>query len=115
MTGTPIQNNTMELYSLIKFLRVTPFDELKVWKREVDNKMESGTKRMNSIVASLLLRRTKDQVDSKTGKPLVRPALHLFNLQVILFEAKFRVNVLITFCQFHPAENVSEWYVSVHF
>jgi len=71
VTGTPIQNHTMDLYSLVKFLRVSPFDELKVWKREVDNKSNSGTKRMNSIVNSILLRRTKDQNDQKTGKPLV--------------------------------------------
>lgn len=71
VTGTPIQNQTMDLYSLVKFLRVSPFDELKVWKREVDNKNASGTRRMNSIVNSILLRRTKDQTDSKTGKPIV--------------------------------------------
>ena len=77
VTGTPIQNQTMDLYSLIKFLRVSPFDELKVWKREVDNKCASGTRRMNSIVNSLLLRRTKDQTDQKTGKPLVCICLSL--------------------------------------
>eukprot|EP00111_Clytia_hemisphaerica_P023657 TCONS_00069728-protein len=71
VTGTPIQNNTMDLYSLIKFLRVSPFNELKFWKHEVDNKTASGRKRMNSIVTSILLRRTKDQNDAKTGKPLV--------------------------------------------
>ena len=71
VTGTPIQNNTMDLYSLIKFLRVSPFNELKFWKHEVDNKTASGRKRMNSIVTSILLRRTKDQTDAKTGKPLV--------------------------------------------
>ena len=76
VTGTPIQNQTMDLYSLIKFLRVSPFDELKVWKREVDNKSNSGTKRMNSIVNSILLRRTKDQIDQKTGKPLVIKYFH---------------------------------------
>ena len=76
VTGTPIQNQTMDLYSLIKFLRVSPFDELKVWKREVDNKSNSGTKRMNSIVNSILLRRTKDQIDQKTGKPLVMKYFH---------------------------------------
>lgn len=71
VTGTPIQNQTMDLYSLVKFLRVSPFDELKFWKHEVDNKTASGRKRMASIVNSLLLRRTKDQNDPKTGKPLV--------------------------------------------
>lgn len=87
VTGTPIQNQTMDLYSLIKFLRVSPFDELKVWKREVDNKSNSGTKRMNSIVNSILLRRTKDQIDQKTGKPLVMKYFHF--MVNILTSTKF--------------------------
>ena len=87
VTGTPIQNQTMDLYSLIKFLRVSPFDELKVWKREVDNKSKSGTKRMNSIVNSILLRRTKDQIDQKTGKPLVIKYFHF--MVNILTSTKF--------------------------
>ena len=87
VTGTPIQNQTMDLYSLIKFLRVSPFDELKVWKREVDNKSNSGTKRMNSIVNSILLRRTKDQIDQKTGKPLVIKYFHF--MVNILTSTKF--------------------------
>ena len=87
VTGTPIQNQTMDLYSLIKFLRVSPFDELKVWKREVDNKSNSDTKRMNSIVNSILLRRTKDQIDQKTGKPLVIKYFHF--MVNILTSTKF--------------------------
>ena len=87
VTGTPIQNQTMDLYSLIKFLRVSPFDELTVWKREVDNKSNSGTKRMNSIVNSILLRRTKDQIDQKTGKPLVIKYFHF--MVNILTSTKF--------------------------
>ena len=87
VTGTLIQNQTMDLYSLIKFLRVSPFDELKVWKREVDNKSNSGTKRMNSIVNSILLRRTKDQIDQKTGKPLVIKYFHF--MVNILTSTKF--------------------------
>ena len=79
VTGTPIQNNTMDLYSLIKFLRISPFNELKFWKHEVDNKTAAGQKRMNSIVTSVLLRRTKDQSDVKTGKPLVCVLLVLFD------------------------------------
>ena len=99
VTGTPIQNQTMDLYSLIKFLRVSPFDELKVWKREVDNKSNSGTKRMNSIVNSILLRRTKDQIDQKTGKPLVMKYFY-FTMNILtstkfLFDLKLaHINII---------------------
>ncbi|XP_013392990.1 transcription termination factor 2 isoform X2 [Lingula anatina] len=71
LTGTPIQNDLLDMYSLIRFLRCSPFDELKVWKRQVaDNKTAHGTKRLNTLVKSLLLRRTKGQT-GKEGKPLV--------------------------------------------
>uniref|UniRef100_A0A4W6DQB2 Transcription termination factor 2 n=1 Tax=Lates calcarifer TaxID=8187 RepID=A0A4W6DQB2_LATCA len=70
VTGTPIQNNLLDMYSLLKFLRCSPFDEYKLWKAQVDNGSKRGRERLNILTRSLLLRRTKDQMDS-TGKPLV--------------------------------------------
>ncbi|XP_059740634.1 transcription termination factor 2 isoform X1 [Bos taurus] len=70
VTGTPIQNNLLDMYSLLKFLRCSPFDEFKLWKSQVDNGSKKGGERLNILTRSLLLRRTKDQLDS-TGKPLV--------------------------------------------
>ncbi|KAJ1112265.1 hypothetical protein NDU88_000533 [Pleurodeles waltl] len=70
VTGTPIQNNLLDMYSLLKFLRCSPFDEFKLWKNQVDNGSKKGGERLNILTKSLLLRRTKDQMDS-TGKPLV--------------------------------------------
>uniref|UniRef100_A0A8C0F665 Transcription termination factor 2 n=1 Tax=Bubo bubo TaxID=30461 RepID=A0A8C0F665_BUBBB len=70
VTGTPIQNNLQDMYSLLRFLRCSPFDEYKVWKYQVDNNTKKGGERLSLLTRSLLLRRTKDQLDS-TGKPLV--------------------------------------------
>ncbi|KAM9344458.1 transcription termination factor 2 [Pholidichthys leucotaenia] len=70
VTGTPIQNNLLDMYSLLKFLRCSPFDEFKLWKAQVDNGSKRGRERLNILTRTLLLRRTKDQQDS-TGKPLV--------------------------------------------
>ncbi|XP_047456067.1 transcription termination factor 2 [Mugil cephalus] len=70
VTGTPIQNNLLDMYSLLKFLRCSPFDEYKLWKAQVDNGSNRGRERLNILTRTLLLRRTKDQLDS-TGKPLV--------------------------------------------
>ncbi|XP_059198691.1 transcription termination factor 2 [Centropristis striata] len=70
VTGTPIQNNLLDMYSLLKFLRCSPFDEYKLWKAQVDNGSKRGRERLNILTRTLLLRRTKDQQDS-TGKPLV--------------------------------------------
>ncbi|XP_014900538.1 transcription termination factor 2 isoform X1 [Poecilia latipinna] len=70
VTGTPIQNNLLDMYSLLKFLRCSPFDEYKLWKAQVDNGSSRGRERLNILTRTLLLRRTKDQLDSM-GKPLV--------------------------------------------
>ncbi|XP_019382901.1 PREDICTED: transcription termination factor 2 isoform X2 [Gavialis gangeticus] len=70
VTGTPIQNNLLDVYSLLRFLRCSPFDEFKVWKYQVDNSTVKGGERLSILTRNLLLRRTKDQLDS-TGKPLV--------------------------------------------
>ncbi|XP_006899638.1 PREDICTED: transcription termination factor 2 [Elephantulus edwardii] len=70
VTGTPIQNNLLDMYSLLKFLRCSPFDEFSLWKNQVDNGSKKGGERLSILTKSLLLRRTKDQLDS-TGKPLV--------------------------------------------
>ncbi|XP_005299094.2 transcription termination factor 2 [Chrysemys picta bellii] len=70
VTGTPIQNNLLDMYSLLRFLRCSPFDEFKLWKNQVDNNTKKGGERLSILTRSLLLRRTKDQLDS-TGKPLV--------------------------------------------
>jgi len=61
----------LDMYSLIRFLRCAPFDEYMVWKRWVENKSAQSAERMNTLVKSLLLRRTKDQKSNITGKVLV--------------------------------------------
>ncbi|XP_033113373.1 transcription termination factor 2-like [Anneissia japonica] len=66
VTGTPIQNNLLDMFSLLRFLRCSPFDEYQVWKRQVDN----NQRRLNILTKSLLLRRTKDH-KNQDGKPLV--------------------------------------------
>ncbi|XP_011203914.2 transcription termination factor 2 [Bactrocera dorsalis] len=59
LTGTPIQNKEADAYALIKFLRCTPFDELAHWKKWIDNKSAGGQQRLNALMKSLMLRRTK--------------------------------------------------------
>ncbi|XP_049547299.1 transcription termination factor 2-like [Anopheles darlingi] len=65
LTGTPIQNKEMDVYALMKFLRCSPFDDLQHWKRWVDNKTESGKTRLNTIMKSIMLRRTKKQLQDR--------------------------------------------------
>jgi len=65
LTGTPIQNKAMDLYSILKFLKCSPFDDLRVWKRWVDNKNAAGNQRLATVMKSLMLRRTKQELIEK--------------------------------------------------
>lgn len=62
LTGTPIQNKEMDLYSILKFLKCSPFDDLRVWKRWVDNKNAAGRQRLITVMKTLMLRRTKQEL-----------------------------------------------------
>lgn len=65
LTGTPLQNKIEELQSLIKFLRVAPFDDLAVWKDQITRPMGQGREgvaieRLRVVLGAIMLRRTKD-------------------------------------------------------
>ncbi|XP_010186212.1 PREDICTED: transcription termination factor 2-like, partial [Mesitornis unicolor] len=87
VTGTPIQNNLLDMYSLLRFLRCSPFDEYKLWKYQVDNGTKKGGERLSLLTRSLLLRRTKDQMDS-TGKALVSLPKHRTQLHQLKLSAE---------------------------
>ena len=65
LTGTPMQNNLDELQSLIKFLRIKPYDDLKQWKDQIDRPMKNGRgdvamKRLQHYLKIFMKRRTKE-------------------------------------------------------
>ncbi|KZF21095.1 hypothetical protein L228DRAFT_284167 [Xylona heveae TC161] len=65
LTGTPMQNNLEELQSLIKFLRIKPYDDLSIWKDQIQRPMKNGRggvaiKRLQFFLMAFMKRRTKD-------------------------------------------------------
>jgi SNF2 family DNA or RNA helicase len=65
LTGTPMQNNLDELQSLIHFLRIKPYDDLKHWRESITRPMNSGRgglaiKRLQVYLKAFMKRRTKD-------------------------------------------------------
>lgn len=65
LTGTPVQNTLDELQSLIKFLRIEPFDDIAVWKQKIDLPMKQrqetlALQRLGALMSVIMLRRTKD-------------------------------------------------------
>ncbi|KAH7657772.1 DNA helicase protein [Dioscorea alata] len=64
VTGTPIQNRSSDLYSLISFLRFEPFATKTYWTSLIQLPLhkgkESGMLRLQSLIGTITLRRTKD-------------------------------------------------------
>ncbi|CAK7225941.1 hypothetical protein SBRCBS47491_006058 [Sporothrix bragantina] len=65
LTGTPMQNNLDELQSLVKFLRITPYDNLTEWRAHIDAPLKNGRgylaiRRLHSLLRCFMKRRTKD-------------------------------------------------------
>jgi SNF2 family DNA or RNA helicase len=90
MSGTPIQNNLRELYSLLKFLRVRPYGEMQGWYRLIEQPItqiatsagqyrRQATENLRNLIRVLVLRRTKKtragQSVETGGDPLLKPGL----------------------------------------
>ncbi|KAH9317698.1 hypothetical protein KI387_019467, partial [Taxus chinensis] len=74
LTGTPIQNNLEDVYSLLHFLRVEPWSNWGWWYKLIQKPFEEGDERglklVQAILRMLMLRRTKDSTD-KEGRPII--------------------------------------------
>ncbi|XP_076943828.1 DNA repair protein RAD5B-like isoform X2 [Bidens hawaiensis] len=74
LTGTPLQNNLEDLYSLLCFLHVEPWCNWAWWNKLIQRPYENGDKRglklVKAILRPLMLRRTKDTKD-KEGRPIL--------------------------------------------
>lgn len=67
VSGTPIQNRLMDLYSLFKFLQCTPFSDLGVFNKHVTEQWKSQSDprcvaRLKNLVGCLSLRRPKTTI-----------------------------------------------------
>ncbi|KAL2759467.1 hypothetical protein ACRALDRAFT_2066758, partial [Sodiomyces alcalophilus JCM 7366] len=65
LSGTPMQNSLEELQSLIRFLRIRPFDNLTEWKEQIEKPIKSGKghdalRQLHGVLRCFMKRRTKD-------------------------------------------------------
>lgn len=74
MTGTPIQNKLEDLFSLLRFLRITPFDNYEVWTEWITNPIKNdpieGYSNVVELLRPITMRRMKNSLNAN-GKPIV--------------------------------------------
>ncbi|EKD14371.1 uncharacterized protein L3040_008273 [Drepanopeziza brunnea f. sp. 'multigermtubi'] len=99
LTGTPMMNNVQELYSLINFLRIGPYDEwtrfnstfgilTKADKKSKQSVLERDLKnamtKLQALLKAILLRRTKKtEID---GKPIITLPPKTEEIQHVVFD-----------------------------
>ncbi|KAH9847016.1 SNF2 family N-terminal domain-containing protein [Lenzites betulinus] len=75
LTGTPMQNNVEEIYSLIKFLRISPLNDWTTFNSSIAKPIKAGKpiralKRLQVVLQKIMLRRTKTTLVN--GKPILQ-------------------------------------------
>ncbi|KAI3706455.1 hypothetical protein L6452_24209 [Arctium lappa] len=87
LTGTPIQNNLEDIYSLLRFLRIEPWGSWTWWNKLIQKPFEDGDARglnlVQNILRPIMLRRTKFSTD-REGRPIL--VLPPAEMQVIYCE-----------------------------
>ncbi|KAG5613790.1 hypothetical protein H5410_013614 [Solanum commersonii] len=92
LTGTPLQNNLEDLYSLLCFLHVEPWCNWAWWNKLIQRPYENGDQRalklIKAILRPLMLRRTKDTKDKDGRAILVLPPTDIQVIQCTQSEAE---------------------------
>ncbi|XP_074113607.1 transcription termination factor 2-like [Cotesia typhae] len=64
LTGTPIHNRYEDFYSIIRFLRLAPFDDPSTFQNTIQNGV-AGNERLTTFIKTFMLRRTKEELQNK--------------------------------------------------
>ncbi|KAF8819796.1 SWI2/SNF2-containing protein RAD5 [Cardiosporidium cionae] len=96
LSGTPIQNAIEDIYALVQFLRVEPWNHWTWWSKLVMDPLHKGNikgaiEACRRVVSPLMLRRTKESKD-ENGKPILQlppKCVHTLWLQMSTEERQF--------------------------
>ncbi|KAI9629098.1 hypothetical protein KEM48_011169 [Puccinia striiformis f. sp. tritici PST-130] len=103
LTGTPLQNQLSDLYTLLRFIRVDPWSREEVWqtfiKPNIRRKSAKAIELLQQLLATVSLRRLKTdvlqlppKVEEYVGLPLPEPWQEDYNNRYHEFAAKFGVD-----------------------
>ncbi|KAL0983800.1 hypothetical protein UPYG_G00132950 [Umbra pygmaea] len=85
LSGTPIQNSLKDLWMLVAFLRLKPFDVREWWNRVIQRPVTVGDRtglgNLQALVKSITLRRTK--TSHIGGRPLVSLPQRSINIEEV--------------------------------
>ncbi|XP_070609485.1 helicase-like transcription factor [Erythrolamprus reginae] len=110
LTGTPIQNSLKDLWSLLSFLKLKPFTDRLWWHRTIQRPVtmgdENGLKRLQSLIKSITLRRTK--TSKVNGKPVLKlPERKVFMQHITLTDEESAI--------YHSVKNETKAALSRYF
>lgn len=91
VTGTPMQNNLAELYTLIKFLEIKPYNNFGRFQGDIEYAIKLGgevaieaTKKIHALLTAIMLRRTKDsQIDGQVILTLPEKHCSMDEIQLV--------------------------------
>ncbi|KAK4229547.1 ATP-dependent helicase ULS1 [Podospora fimiseda] len=96
LTGTPMMNSVSELYPLIRFLRIKPYNELKAFQAAfkslsarngaTDYSRNQAMTQLRVTLKAIMLRRMKNSVVD--GKPIVSLPAKTENSDIVYFSAE---------------------------
>ena len=93
LTGTPVQNKLDDIYALIKFLKLAPFDDKSVWQEFIGHPVKFGQPlgviRLQRIMKFITLRRTKES-KAENGKSILALPPRRDELRLLKFDEKER-------------------------
>lgn len=92
VTGTPIQNNVSDLYSLVAYLGIQPLKDKSFWTRTIQRPLNmrdpEGIHRLQALMSAIALRRTKDM--QQDGKMIIELPPKKVTVQLVDFSDEER-------------------------
>ena len=126
MSGTPMMNNVTELYSLIHFLRIKPYNEQEKFSRDFTRPLKSmsqhakdqAMQKLQALLKAILLRRTKKSLID--GQPILQlperttEAQHaVFNKDELDFYKALESKTQLQFNKYLKANTVGKSYANI--